>query len=204
MKHWSVFGGFPGDEGLFLGSFWARFWPVFRLEIRSLFLTCFWAHFVPQKRAKSDTVDEWKQEFVNIFRKCRCWFYLGIYRSKRTCGHLTFIMRSVSSCSIFTFFHTEFRSYVLSCCSFNFSVKNEVEKQTNIRLNFGVENCKIRTAADGPHDKRKMPAWAFRLVNTEVISASAVSKKCARIIAFVRLRCSFLHVFNDNMCLKSK
>ena len=41
---------------------------------------------------------------------------------------------------------------------------------------FGVEKCKIRTAADGPHDKHEMPACAFRLVNTEVKSTSAVSK----------------------------
>ena len=31
---------------------------------------------------------------------------------------------------------------------------------------FGVEKCKIRTVADGPHDKHEMPACAFRLVNT--------------------------------------
>ena len=45
-----------------------------------------------------------------------------------------------------------------------------------IPLKFGVEKCKIRTVADGPHDKHEMPACAFRLVNTEVKSTSAVSK----------------------------
>ena len=45
-----------------------------------------------------------------------------------------------------------------------------------IPSNIGVETCKIRTAADGPHDKHEMPACAFRLVNTEVKSTSAVSK----------------------------
>ena len=37
--------------------------------------------------------------------------------------------------------------------------------------------CKNRTAADGPHDKREMPACAFRLVNTEVKPTSAFSKR---------------------------
>ena len=45
-----------------------------------------------------------------------------------------------------------------------------------IQSKSGVETCKIRTAADGPHDKHEMPACAFRLVNTEVKSTSAVSK----------------------------
>ena len=72
-----------------------------------------------------------------------------------------------------------------------------------IRSNFGVEKCKNRTAADGPHDEREMPACVFRLVNTEVKSTSAFSKNCTSIAVFLRLWCQVLHVFSEKMCLKS-
>ena len=75
-----------------------------------------------------------------------------------------------------------------------------MENIIEIQSKFGVEKCKNQTTADGPHDKREMPACAFRLVNTEVKSTSAFSKKCARSVVFVRLRCQILQVFSYKMC----
>merc|ERR1712110_1399607 len=65
-----------------------------------------------------------------------------------------------------------------------------------IRSNFGVEKCKNRTAADGPHDKREMPACVSRSVNTEVKSTSAVSK---HVHVFL---CSFVNGVRFCTCLK--
>ena len=81
-------------------------------------------------------------------------------------------------------FLSEFVSFLIS-----FLALKVLEKHDKIQSNFGVEKCKNQTAADGPHDKREMPACAFRLVNTEVKSTSACSKKCVRIIVFFRLKC---------------
>ena len=60
---------------------------------------------------------------------------------------------------------------------------------------FGVEKCKNQTTADGPHDKREMPACAFRLVNTEVKPTSAFPEICTRIPVFIRLGCQIFNVF---------
>ena len=49
------------------------------------------------------------------------------------------------------------------------------------------KQCKHRTAADGPHDKREMPACAVRSVNTEVKSTSTVSKNVHEFL------CSFVY-----------
>ena len=75
----------------------------------------------------------------------------------------------------------------------------------NIQSKFGVKKCENRTAADGPHDKREMPACAFRSVNTEVKSTSAFSENVHvyRIPVFIRLRCQMFNVFKVQKVAKN-
>ena len=72
-----------------------------------------------------------------------------------------------------------------------------------IRSNFGVEKCKIQTAAERGHDAPEMPAHAFRLVNTSVFSTSSFSMMLKTTDEFVSVGYHILNIFVFKMCLKT-
>ena len=89
-----------------------------------------------------------------------------------------------------------------SCLSSFLAIKLN-ENFVQIQSKFGVGKCKNRTAADGPHDKREMPACAFRSVSTEVKSTSACSKNVHEFLFSFVYGVRFCTFLGYKMCPKT-